>query len=145
MQTNLWTKVNTLSFKTKSTLVAIALGIIPIATIGTINYLQISNSSQQQTIKTQKERAASVADKLNRFIFERTGDVTVLSSLPIFADSKVAAINSTAQKSELLDRFATIYNVYDSIAVFDRQGNPLVQSKGAKLDNHFDRKYFQAA
>jgi methyl-accepting chemotaxis protein len=143
MPTTLWTKVNTLSFKTKSTLVAIAIGIIPIATVGTITYLQVSQASQQQTVRTQKERASAVADKLNRFIFERNGDVAAIASLPIFVDPRVAAINSTERKSEVLDRFVSIYKVYDSIAVFDLQGNPLVQSNSAKLGNHFDRKYFQ--
>jgi hypothetical protein len=143
MSTKLWTKVSTLSFKTKSILLAIMLGMAPISAIGILNYLQIQYANQQKTIDTQKERAASVADKLNRFVFERNGDVTVLSSLPIFVNPKVTAITSAEEKSRLLDRFASIYQVYDSIAAFDLQGNPIVQSKGEKLGNHFDRNYFQ--
>ena len=144
MSTNLWTKVNTYSFKTKATLLAIAVGIAPIVAVGTLNYVQVRNTSQKQTIETQKIRAAAVADKLNRFMFERNGDVLVLSALPTFADPKVAAITSAASKSQLLDRFVTSYQIYDSIAVFDLKGNPIVQSKGIKLGNHFDREYFQS-
>jgi methyl-accepting chemotaxis protein len=145
MSTNLWTKVNTLSFKNKATLLAIALGVTPIAVIGTINYLQVRNASLQQTTKAQKARVESVADKLNRFMFERYGDASVLSSLPVFVDAKVSAITSVEKKARLLERFITSYQVYDSIAVFDLKGNPIVQSKGAQLSNHFDRKYFQSA
>jgi methyl-accepting chemotaxis protein len=145
MSTNLWTKVNTLSFKNKATLLAIALGVTPIAVIGTINYLQVRNASLQQTTKAQKARVESVADKLNRFMFERYGDASVLSSLPVFVDVKVSAITSVENKARLLERFITSYQVYDSIAVFDLKGNPIVQSKGAQLSNHFDRKYFQSA
>jgi Methyl-accepting chemotaxis protein (MCP) signalling domain/Cache domain len=145
MSTNLWTKVNTLSFKTKSTLIAIALGIIPIATVGTLNYLQVQSTSQKNTVETQKARAEAVADKLNRFVFERNGDIEVLSSLTVFADPQVTAIASVETKNQLLDRFVTSYQVYDSIAVFDLQGNPIAQSKGNKLTNQTDRKYFQAA
>jgi methyl-accepting chemotaxis protein PixJ len=97
MSTNLWTKVNTLSFKTKSILLAISLGTVPAISIGVINYFQINNASQQQAVKTQKARVASIADKLNRFIFERNGDVSVMSSLPIFATAKVAAITSVTK------------------------------------------------
>ena len=44
----------------------------------------------------------------------------------------------------MLDQFVTSYKVYDSIAIFDLKGEPLVQSKGAKLTNHLDRQYFQS-
>jgi methyl-accepting chemotaxis protein len=144
MSINLWTKVTTLSFKTKSIVLAIALGIIPIATIGTIAYLQISNASQQQAVKTQKARVAIIADKLNRFVFERNGDVSVISSLPVFTVTKVAAITSVADKNNLLDRFVATYQVYDSIAVFDIKGNLVAQSKGESLTkiNHSTRQYF---
>lgn len=143
MSTQLWTKVNTLSFKTKSVLVAIAVGVIPIAAIGTIDYLQVRHSSQQQTIKTQKARANAVADKLNRFVFERYGDVAILSSLPIFVDPKVAAIASPQSKSQLLDRFVSSYQVYDSIAAFNLKGEPIAQSQGNKLGDRLDRQYIQ--
>ena len=145
MSTNLWTKVNTLSFRTKSTLVAIALGLVPIATVGTLNYLQVSSAVQQKAVAAQGVRAASVADKLNRMMLDRNGDVLVISSLPIFANPKVIAISTVEEKNKLLDRFVSNYPVYDSIAVFDIQGNPIAQSKGRKIANHADRKYFQAA
>jgi uncharacterized phage infection (PIP) family protein YhgE len=147
MSTNLWAKANTLSFKTKATLLAIVVGIAPIAAIGTLNYVQIKNTSQQQAIKIQEERARLVADKLNRFIFERNGDVSVISSLPIFASPKVIAISTVADKNALLDRFVETFQVYDSIAVFDIKGNLVAQSKGESLTkiNHASRQYFKDA
>jgi methyl-accepting chemotaxis protein len=145
MSTNLWTNISNPSFRTKATAIAITVGITPILAIGTINYLQVRHTSQQQEIGIQKSRAQAVADKLNRFIFERNGDVQILSALPVFADAKVAAIASDATKTKLLDRFVTSYQVYDSIATFDLKGNPIAQSQGTKLGNHFDRQYFQQA
>jgi Methyl-accepting chemotaxis protein (MCP) signalling domain/Cache domain len=147
MSTNLWTKVNALSFKTKSILLAIALGIVPAVTAGTINYIQVNKSSQQQAVKIQTARVVTIADKLNRFIFERNGDVSVISSLPTFATAKVAAITSVADKNALLDKFVATYLVYDSIAVFDIKGNLVAQSKGESLTkiNHSTRQYFQDA
>ena len=147
MSTNLWTKVNTLSFKTKSTLIAIAVGIIPVVIIGTLDYLQVSYSTQQQAVKKQTAQAKIIADTLNRFIFERNGDVSVLSALPVFTSTKVAAISSLAEKNNLLDRFVEAYQVYDSIAVFDLKGNLVAQSKGESLTkiNHSNRQYFKDA
>ncbi len=147
MATKLWTKVTTLSFKTKVILTAIALGVTPITVIGILNYAQIQNTTEQRTIETQKGRAASVADKLNRFVFERNGDVVVLSSLPIFTNPKVAAVTSLQDKTNLLDKFVNIYQVYDSIAAFDLQGNLIAQSKGESLTkvNHANRQYFKDA
>jgi hypothetical protein len=138
-------RFNSLSFKTKATLMAVALGVLPVATIGTLNYLQISNANEQQTTKTQSERAALIADQLNRFMFERNGDVETLASLPIFVDPKVAAVASPQSKAQLLDRFVASYRVYDSIAAFDLNGNPIVQSQGERLGNHLDRPYIQQA
>ena len=145
MSTNLWTKVNTLSFKTKAILLAIVLGIAPIATIGMINYLQISNAIQQKAVKDRGTRAASIADKLNRFVFERNGDVSIISSLPTFANAKVATISSVDDKNKLLDRFISAYQVYESIAIFDIKGNLIAQSKGESLTkiNHLQYQYFQ--
>jgi methyl-accepting chemotaxis protein len=145
MSTNLWTRVSTLSFKTKATLLAIVICTIPIAAVGMLNYVQVRNASQKKTIETQKARVEAVADKLNRFLSERNGDIEVLSSLPVFVDSKVGTITSVENKNQLLDRFITSYQAYDSIAVFDLKGNPIAQSKGIKILNHADRKYFQEA
>jgi Methyl-accepting chemotaxis protein (MCP) signalling domain/Cache domain len=147
MSTNLWTKASTLSFRTKTILIAIALGVTPVAVIGLLNYSQVSNSNQQQTTDTQKILVTEIADKLNRFVFERNGDVAVLASLPILTNPRVAAVTSVEEKSALLDKFVAIYEVYDSIAAFDLKGNLIAQSKGESLTkiNHFNRQYFQDA
>jgi Methyl-accepting chemotaxis protein (MCP) signalling domain/Cache domain len=146
MSTNLWTKVSTLTFKTKATLLATVLGIAPIAAVGSITYVQIQHTLQQQTTKAQKTRAEAIADKLNRFIFERNGDIQVLASLPLLANPKVSVLIPAADKSLVLDGFIKSYGVYDSIAAFDLQGNLIVQSSGEPLtQNHSKRQYFQDA
>ncbi len=143
MSTKLWTKVTTLSFKTKAIIVATILGITPVATIGILEYFQVNRASQQQIAQREQERAGLIADKLNRFIFERTGDVAVLAALPVFTSRKLATVVSTAEKGQLLDRFIKAYQAYDSIVVFDLKGNPLIQSKGSKVGNNFDQPFFQ--
>jgi methyl-accepting chemotaxis protein PixJ len=140
-------KWNKLSLKTKVTLLAVVLGLGPLATIGALSYAQIDGALREQTAQAQKVRAAAVADKLNRFIFERNGDVEILATQPIFADPKLSSLTSLESKQKLLDQYVASYNVYDSIAVFDIKGNLLAQSKGESLTkiNHLNRQYFQDA
>jgi methyl-accepting chemotaxis protein PixJ len=138
-------KWNKLSLKTKGTLLATMIGLVPLVAIGSLSYSQIDIALRDQTAKTQKSRAEAIADKLNRFVFERNGDVEILAAQPIFADPKLAAISSTESKSKLLDQYVVSYQVYDSIAVFDIKGNLIAQSKGESLTkiNHLNRQYFQ--
>jgi hypothetical protein len=146
MSTNLWTKLNNVPFKTKATVLATIFAVLPVLVVGGLSYLQLVNANYKQAVKTQKEEAAKVADKLNRFMFERSGDVAVLSQLPALTNNKVATTVSQAEKVALLDRFVESYQVYDSIVFFDLKGNPLVESSGtSKSSNHADRDYFQAA
>jgi len=136
-------KWRNLSLKTKVTLLATILGLAPIAAIGTLSYSQINSALKEQTIQSQKDRVAQIADKFNRFVFERNGDVEVLASLPTFADAKISSVGNAEFKNNLLQRYVDIYQVYDSIAAFDLKGNPIAQSKGIVLGNHLNRKYFQ--
>jgi methyl-accepting chemotaxis protein PixJ len=138
--TGKWSK---LSLKTKVTLLATLLGLAPIAAIGALSYVQIDSALRQQTAQEQKTRAIEIADKFNRFIFERNGDVEVLASQPVFADSRLSALTPPEAKVKLLDQYISSYQIYDSIAFFDLKGNVLAQNKGAALTNHLDRKYFQ--
>ncbi len=138
--TSKWSK---LSLKTKGTLVATLFGLLPIAAIGALSYTQINTALRDQTAHEQKIRATAIADKLNRFVFERNGDVEALAAQPVFADAKLFGITTAEAKSKLLDKYVDIYQVYDSIAAFDLKGNLLSQSKGIALGNHLDRAYFQ--
>ncbi len=137
-----WSK---LSLKTKGTLIATLLGLTPLVAIGTLTYFQINNTLREQIVAAQKTRAEQIADKFNRFIFERNGDVEIIAAQPFFTDSKVAAITSQEAKSNLLNQYVSSYQVYDSIAVFDLKGTLIAQSNGESLTkiNHFNRKYFQ--
>ena len=138
--TSKWQK---LSLRTKVTLLAITLGLAPIAAIGTLSFLQINNALKDQIAQGQKTRAIGIADKFNRFIFERNGDVETLSAQPVFTDAKLSANTSQDAKVKLLDQYINSYQVYDSIAALDLKGNVIVQSKGSPLGNLSDRKYFQ--
>jgi methyl-accepting chemotaxis protein PixJ len=131
------------SLKTKAAMFAALIAIIPVSVVGALSVWQTNSFTNQQVKSSQQERAAAIADKLNRFVFERFGDVEIMAALPIFTDAKLAATMTKEQKSSLLDNYRDTYLVYDSMAAFDLQGNVMVQSKGASLLNPRSSEYFQ--
>jgi methyl-accepting chemotaxis protein PixJ len=132
-----------LGLRTKSIILAISISSLPILVTGVAGYLFAKNSVSTQVSITQIDLAITSIDKLNRFMFERYGDVRIMASLPALADPKVRKIYTAAERSDFLTRYAETYGVYDSIGFFDLQGNVLAQSKGDPLNNHSDRVYFQ--
>ena len=135
-----------LSLQSKSTILAIMIGSLPVLLIGTVGFLIADNTVSKQVRTTHTQATSSTADKINRFMFERYGDAQVLANLPIFTDPKVRKIYNLAERSEILTKYAENYGVYDSIAVFDLQGNTIVQMRDGKpISNYSDRPYFQEA
>ncbi|MBE9166808.1 methyl-accepting chemotaxis protein [Pleurocapsales cyanobacterium LEGE 06147] len=132
-----------LSFRAKTLIFAVALGTLPVIGCGAIVYTFASKNIYKSEVKSEEAIAANVSSKINRFMFERTGDVQTLSNLPILTNPKVKEIVSTQDRQKILDNYIKIYQVYDSIAAFDLNGDLLVQSSGALLSNHKDRVYFQ--
>ena len=127
----------------KATIVAIAIGTIPVLGIGAIAFGLANKSITKQITQSQQAEATGLSDKVNRFMLGRYGDIQVISNL-LFLTNSQASI-STQEKQAVLDRVVEAYKAYDSIAVFDRQGNLIVQSTGEPLENQKDRTFFQDA
>ncbi|MBD2529322.1 methyl-accepting chemotaxis protein [Nostoc flagelliforme FACHB-838] len=125
----------------KATIFAIAIGTIPVLTIGAIAFGFVNKSVTKQITQSQQAEVTGLSDKVNRFMLGRYGDIQVISSLPFLANSQSGV--STLDKQAVLNRIVEVYKAYDSVAVFDRQGNLIVQSTGEPLDNQKDRTYFQ--
>ncbi|MBN3941275.1 methyl-accepting chemotaxis protein [Nostoc sp. NMS9] len=127
----------------KATILAIAIGTIPVLGIGAIAFGFANKSITKQITQSQQAEATGLSDKVNRFMLGRYGDIQLISNL-LFLTNSQASI-STQEKQAVLDRVVEAYKAYDSIAVFDRQGNLIVQSTGEPLENQKDRTYFQDA
>jgi methyl-accepting chemotaxis protein PixJ len=143
----LWSKLDPsrLNLKLKATLLAIVLGVTPAVLVGSYAFYTASQAYNAQLKQVKEAQALGIADKLNRYMFERFGDIQVLANLPVFSDPEVIAIKTVQEKQVLLDRYAQIYGAYDSIAVFDLNGDLIAQTTGPRLSNHQDRDYFQKA
>jgi methyl-accepting chemotaxis protein PixJ len=134
-----------LSLRIKATAVAIALGVIPTMAVGYVGQNLAHQGFSDEVQTTQIERSSEAVDKLTRFVFERYGDIQVLANFPIFRESKLSTLVSSQDKSQILTNFAKTYVIYDSIAVFDLNGNVLTQSQGDAVKNGAEQPYFQAA
>jgi methyl-accepting chemotaxis protein len=137
------TKKSKLNLRTKATLLAVAIGTIPLALVGTGAYITSETTLKQEVERTQKAESTEAIDKVNRFMFERYGDVQAISNLPILRNSQVGALVSRQDKQTVLDQYVKTYGVYDSIGVFELNGNVIVQTTGTFLGNHSDRDYFK--
>ncbi len=133
-----------LNLRVKATLAAIAIGTIPALGVGGVAYWVAQQTVGSKITTNYEATTTDMADKINRFMFERYGDVQILSTLPILANPRVRDTMSVEDKAKILTHFAKTYQVYDSIAAFDLNGNVLVQSEGKTLPNHSDREYFKA-
>jgi methyl-accepting chemotaxis protein PixJ len=134
------------SIRLKATLLAVAIGVIPVVAIGATAYYFADRSIKEKISLEQKQKTEELADKLNLFMFERFGDIQVLSNLPSLIDSRVRAVLPPEEKKATLDRYAEIYGVYDSIVVADLNGNVLIQAGREKAPaNIAFREYFKQA
>lgn len=136
-------KSKSISLRYKATALAIALGTLPVLAIGATAYRFAHQAFVRQVIEGQVEKTSLIANKANGYMFERYGDLQTLSNLTVFTDPQLRSQTTQQQKQEILNSYIQNYNAYDSIAVFDLNGNVLFQSEGAPLPNHQDQLYFQ--
>lgn len=130
--------------RTKTTVIAIAIGTIPVLLTGAAGYYFANQQITAELIELKTERALGAEDKVLRFMRERYGDIQVLANFPIFAEPEVSNATPLQEKQAVLNDYVELYRTYDSIAVFDLKGNVILQSEGDPLGNHSDRDYFQA-
>ncbi|MBD2680761.1 MULTISPECIES: methyl-accepting chemotaxis protein [Nostoc] len=127
----------------KATILAIAIGTLPVLAIGAIAFGFANKSITKQITQSQQAQATGLSDKINRFMLGRYGDIQVISSLPFLTNSQLSNSTSSEQKQAVLNRVVEAYKAYDSVAIFDRLGNLIVQSTGEVLENQKDESYFQ--
>ncbi len=72
----------------KATILAIAIGTIPVLGIGAIAFSFANKSITKQITQSQQAEAVGLSDKVNRFMLERYGDIQVISSLPFLTNSQ---------------------------------------------------------
>jgi twitching motility protein PilJ len=134
-----------LSLRVKGTLLAVAISTIPIVVVGLVTYIELKETNRQAVEKTEQRLASYLQSQLNQFMWERFGDIQILAGLDILTDAKIRQTTTAAEKSAVLERFLKAYPIYDSVAAFDLNGDPIAQTKGERLPNFSNRSYIQEA
>jgi methyl-accepting chemotaxis protein len=136
-------QLSNISLKTKATIIAVALSVIPVVSTGAISYFVSANNLEQTERNQKTSNTESFNANLVRFLNLRGKDILTLSNLPLSIN--IASSKKVAQADEeFLDKFVQNYKFYDSIAIFDLAGNPLAVSDEPSRKNHADRAYFQS-
>ncbi len=136
-----------LPLRVKAMLAAIAIGVIPVAAIGTIAYNIAKKSVTQQISQAQLDRTQFLATRFTLFLAERVKEAEVLASEQIFTNPNLSRVATTNQKKAALNSFKDQIGFYDSIVYLDLEGNPLFQSRSNRplRTNYSDRPHFQQA
>ncbi len=117
-----------LNLRTKATILAVVISTIPVVAIGGAAYYFSSRTLDERIRETQQQKTSAIADKINRFMYERYGDVQVLANHPIFTNRKAQAVISQSEREAILNEYAKVYGVYNLIAFADLDGNTPIRS-----------------
>jgi twitching motility protein PilJ len=109
--------------RTKATLLALAIGTIPVVLVGTTAYYTAGQGIKEQIVQSEKTNAQDLEGKLNLFIKQRYDDVVTLSKLDAFTNSKVRGALTTDDKNAILNDTINSSKVYNSIAVYEPNNN----------------------
>ncbi|MEA5535876.1 methyl-accepting chemotaxis protein [Crocosphaera sp. XPORK-15E] len=131
--------------RAKATLLAIAIGTLPVMAVGGIAYTLANQSINRQIDTFEKTNVTQLQDKIHVYMKDRFSDIQAMASLDIFTNPKWRETATREEKDAALTNVLKAYGLYDSIAVFDIKGNVIAQTAGTPLKNHIDRTYVKAA
>ncbi|MGD2180345.1 GAF domain-containing protein [Lusitaniella coriacea] len=129
-----------LSERVKTFLFAIALGVLPVAAIGTVAGFVAQRSVTQEVAATEEKRAKNIAEQLNAFLAERYGDVESLAA-QLVASNPTPAPTAPNQQQILAQFLAN--SPYEGVVIFNSNGQPILQTPGSASGNIKDRADFK--
>ncbi len=139
-----------LNLQRKVTIVALAIGVTPIAIVGGVAQHLATESLMRQIVTDQESTIFEIRQKISLIVNHLINDVTTMANSPLISDPGLGKVASKEQKIAYLDSYIEAHmQKYDSLAVFDRNGNFQFQSKSPKplnpQANFGNREYFQRA
>ncbi|MEL4897901.1 methyl-accepting chemotaxis protein [Crocosphaera sp. Alani8] len=132
-----------LTLRSKSIMAATVIGITPVIVVGSLGYKISSELLYRQIKNAEIAHVEGLSGQVSRFMSDHYLDIQALGTLEVFTEAQLRDTVSAAEKQKILDRYISIYGLYDSIAVFDLEGNVIGQSQGNPLKNYQNRSYFQ--
>ena len=137
-----WSRLN---IKAKTSFILIGIALTSSIGISTVAYILADKTITQQTNSAEQAKSSAMTKEIALFMRDRYADIEAMSNLAILADPELRAKSSLQQKQNVLAQYLKAYDVYNSIAVFDLEGNLMVNSSGKAASNHKNHIYFQEA
>ena len=140
-----------IGLRRKATFFAVTIAVVPVAAVGGIAHQFAARSLSEQIVAEQESRTFDVAQKVTLFTNHVVSDANSIASSPLLADTELSEVVATEKKVAMLNDFIKEHpqEEYESIAVFDLNGNLLFQSQSPRpLDteeNYSSHDYFQRA
>ncbi|MEC4882385.1 MAG: methyl-accepting chemotaxis protein [Scytonema sp. PMC 1070.18] len=132
------------SLRTKAIAFAFAIGTVPVLVVGTFTYYLVDRSTTKDITYNKQDKAQLLANNITRFMQRRYEDIQLLSKLPFLQNQKLRDVTSRQQIEYQLNEYLERENSYESIAVFDLNGNLVAASQGKAIPNPKNEEYFQA-
>ncbi|MGB7443864.1 MAG: methyl-accepting chemotaxis protein [Coleofasciculaceae cyanobacterium] len=128
----------------KATALAIALGTIPVLLVGGTAYKLADKAITKNISQNKVASTIDLQSKVEHFMRDRYADIQVLAELPMLSNPQQRETTTLEQKQAVLESYIKTYKFYNSIAVFDLNGDAIVKAGGEAIGNHADREYFKA-
>jgi twitching motility protein PilJ len=122
------------SLRTKATVLALAIGTIPVALVGTTAYLTASTGIKAEIIQNEQHNTGSLQQKLNLFVKQRYEDIVTLSKLDAFTNYQVRNSLTSEEKNAILKDWIDSGKIYNSIVVYNPPQGETIASAGEKFD-----------
>ena len=138
---------STLPYRTKATLFAIAIGVIPVAIVGSIAHNVLARSLTQEIEREQLGTTEIAADSVTKFLNDRVLEIEAISKNALFTNKKLRDATTLAEKTAIVDSFKDELKYYNSLVFFDPKGDPIFQAKSDSPNrtNYGGKGYFQEA
>jgi len=141
---HLSSRFQAMNLKTKATIIALAIGTLPILGTGVIAYHFADQAIKREIITTQEASATGLSDLISHYMVERYRNIQGLARLPILMNVKDGGTVSIEDQQALFNQSLETYNSQESVAVLDLNGEVILQSRGAKVLNQREQPYFQS-
>ncbi|MBW4499467.1 MAG: GAF domain-containing protein [Scytonema hyalinum WJT4-NPBG1] len=131
------------SLRTKAIAFIFLIGTLPVFGIGAITYYLVNQSTTKEIVNNKQDRASLLANNISSFMQRRYGDIQILSKLTFLQNRQLRGVISREQMQARLRNYLDIEDSYESIAVFDINGNLVADSAGESIPNQKNEQYFQ--
>jgi hypothetical protein len=145
-------RLTRLSISRKLALLCLAFGVLPVVAVASLVLSRSTTTVRERTADRLKEGAAHVADKIDRNLFERYGDVQAFGLNEVAQDRsqwyRVGSANNRIV--ERMNAYVAAYGVYPIMQLLDTQGRVIAvndrDAAGAALASAslFDSRYDEA-